>query len=163
MTKKSRAPSVATAMAIFLLSAMGSPVANAGSAIWWEYTDSTRAFVLNYPPDGRVTHKQPRSVVIQNFESDDLGVGPKGRYYVEIEFVDPPVSCDDMIQHPTRTMIGKTHALISLAQYGGDAAGLFFILCAVRKYYRFSAVVSENDARGRIAKRILRSVRFLDE
>jgi hypothetical protein len=154
---------VAIALATVIPGSLGKPGIDAGSTVWHEYADSRRAFVVAYPPDGRVTRKQPHSVVIQNFETDDLGVGPKGRFYVEIEILDPVVSCKDMVQRPKKVMIGKTQAVTSLGESGGDAPGFHFILCAVRKDHRFSVVVTENDARGRIAKRILSSVRFLDE
>jgi hypothetical protein len=147
--------------------AVASSTAHAGAPSpereWQEYRDDGRKLVVYHPPDGRVTTKTSRYVVIQNYESDDHGVAPKGRYYIEIHLHDQPGSCENMTKHPKKIKIGRTDAMASLGEDGGDSGGRQFVICAPRKDHIFSVVVSENDAKGRVAKRVLASVRFLDE
>ena len=139
-------------------SAKPSPEAN-----WQEYLDVGRRFALQYPPDGRVTAKTSDYVVIQNFTTDDHGVAPKGRYFIEIHMREQPGSCENMTTRPKKIKIGRTDAVASLGQDGGDSGGRHFVVCAPRKDHVFSVVVSENDPKGRIANQILATVRFLGE
>lgn len=159
----SQSAMVAIAIAVSAANCFAESTGDRLTTAWHQYVDNARAFELAFPPDGRISSRTPHDVVIQNYESDDLGVGPKGRFYVEIRVLEPAETCNGMVERPRKVMIGKTQAVISLGEFGGDSMGLHFILCAVRKGHRFSVVVSENDAGGRIAKRILNSVRFLGE
>lgn len=159
-------PAAALLAMVFALAASAAFAQNTFSTTntaWQTYSDKEHHFQISYPPGSHFTAKAKDYIRIQNFApSDNVEVMlKKGEYYLEVHLIERTTgTCRDQFERSRRITVGRTKALIGFAPIDGDSGGIPFMFCAVRNDHRFLAVATENDVLGKIAYRILRSIKF---